>query len=164
MKRAVYPGSFDPITKGHIDLIERASRLFTELHILISVSSQKQALFSDTERQDLIKNCLPHLKNIQVQFCTGLTTDYMKKHDIQVLVRGLRQVDDFEYEKSMAQYNQMLYPNSETLLLYSNPSLSFISSRGVKEVARHAQSASELEKFVSPAVSVALFQKMRGLK
>ena len=164
MSRAIYPGSFDPITKGHMDLIERASKIFSELHILISVSSQKQSLFSEVERQELIKKSLPHLKNLQVHSAQGLTTDFMKTHEIQVLVRGLRQVEDFEYEKSMAQYNQTLYPKVETVLMYASPSLSFISSRGVKEVARHAKSVSELEKFLAPPVAAALFKKIQKKK
>ncbi|MFN8847607.1 MAG: pantetheine-phosphate adenylyltransferase [Bdellovibrionales bacterium] len=164
MRKAIYPGSFDPITRGHMDLIERASRLFSELYVLISVSSQKQALFTEVERQELIKKSLPHLKNLHIHFASGLTTDFMKAHDIQVLVRGLRQVEDFEYEKSMAQYNQILFPDVETVLMYANPSLAFVSSRGVKEVARHAKSTSELEKFLSPPVAAALIKRMQEQK
>ncbi len=164
MKKAVYPGSFDPITKGHMDLIVRASALVSDLYVLISVSSQKQSLFSAEERQEMIKKSLPNLPNLHVNFHQGLTTDFMKAHQIQVLVRGLRQVEDFEYERSMAQYNSSLYSSAETLLLYSHPSLSFISSRGVKEVAKHAQTAEELEKFVPPVVAKALFAKMKGQK
>jgi pantetheine-phosphate adenylyltransferase len=123
MKNAIYPGSFDPLTKGHMDLIERAARLVSELHVLVSVSSQKQALFSAQERQELIKKSLPHIKNLHVHFHQGLTTDFMKAHDIQVLVRGLRQVEDFEYEKSMAQYNSALHANLETILLYASPNV-----------------------------------------
>lgn len=162
MKKAVYPGSFDPITLGHVDLIERASKFTDELTILISVSSRKQALFSPVERAELITQSLSHLNNIKVESYEGLTTDFMKSRDIQVLVRGLRQVEDFEYEKSMAQYNWNLHQNCETILLYANPSLSFISSRGVKEVARHSKSESDLTKFVpAPVVSV-LLKKMKG--
>lgn len=164
MKKAVYPGSFDPITKGHMDLIVRASGLVTDLYVLISVSSQKQSVFSVQERQEMIKKSLPAVANLHVHFYQGLTTDFMKAHQIQVLVRGLRQVEDFEYERSMAQYNSSLHSQAETILLYSHPSLSFISSRGVKEVAKHAQSAEDLEKFVSPAVAQALFEKMKGQK
>jgi pantetheine-phosphate adenylyltransferase len=164
MKKAIYPGSFDPITRGHMDLIERASRIFSDLYVLISVSSQKQALFSEIERQEMIKKSLPQLKNMHVHFASGLTTDFMKTHNIQVLVRGLRQVEDFEYERSMAQYNQNLFPEVDTVLMYANPSLAFISSRGVKEVARHAKTASELEKFLSPPVAEALIKRMQEKK
>jgi len=161
MKRAVYPGSFDPITKGHVDLIERASKIFDELIVLVSVSSLKEGLFSLEERVQLISSSLPHLKNVKVESHRGLTTEYLKKTNIQVLVRGLRQVEDFEYERSMAQYNSTLQSGSETLLLYAHPSLAFISSRGVKEVARHSSSRQDLQKLVPDPVVEALFAKMK---
>ncbi|MFN8791737.1 MAG: pantetheine-phosphate adenylyltransferase [Bdellovibrionales bacterium] len=159
MRKGVYPGSFDPITKGHVDLIERAARLVDELYVLVSVSSVKQALFSSEERVELMMESLSEVPNVRVESYEGLTTDYMKKNKIQVLVRGLRQVEDFEYERSMAQYNSILYPSSETLLMYANPSLAFISSRGVKEVARHAKTEDELKRFVPGPVISALMRK-----
>jgi pantetheine-phosphate adenylyltransferase len=162
MKNAVYPGSFDPITLGHVDLIERASRIFDSLIVLVAISSQKQALFTPDERVALIKESLSHLKNVKVDSFEGLTTDYMKRDNIQVLVRGLRQVEDFEYERSMAQYNATLHAVSDTIMLYANPRLAFISSRGVKEVARHRPPEAELAKFVPAAVVKALLQKMKG--
>lgn len=162
MKKAVYPGSFDPITRGHVDLIERASKIFDELVVLVAASSQKQALFSSAERVALIKASLSHLKNVKVESFAGLTTEYMKRDKIQVLVRGLRQVEDFEYERSMAQYNAILHPAAETIMLYSNPGLAFISSRGVKEVAKHTPTAEELAKFVPGPVVKALLEKMKG--
>ena len=162
MKKAVYPGSFDPITRGHVDLIERASRIFDELVVLVAASSQKQALFSTEERVALIKTSLAHLSNVKVESFGGLTTEYMKRDNIQVLVRGLRQVEDFEYERSMAQYNAILHPAAETIMLYSNPGLAFISSRGVKEVAKHTPTAEELSKFVPGPVVKALLSKMKG--
>jgi pantetheine-phosphate adenylyltransferase len=161
-KKAVYPGSFDPITRGHVDLIERAAKIFDELVVLVAASSQKQALFSPPERIALIRESLSHLKNVKVDSFAGLTTDYMKRDKIQVLVRGLRQVEDFEYERSMAQYNAILYPAAETIMLYSNPGLAFISSRGVKEVAKHTPTADELSKFVPKPVVKALLEKMKG--
>lgn len=162
MKKGLYPGSFDPITLGHVDLIERASRLFDTLTVLVAISSQKQALFSPEERVALIKESLSHLKNVTVDSFEGLTTDFMKRDDIQVLVRGLRQVEDFEYERSMAQYNATLHSTSDTIMLYANPRLAFISSRGVKEVARHRPPENELSKFVPTPVVKALLLKMKG--
>ncbi len=162
MKKAVYPGSFDPITLGHIDLIERAAKFVDELTVLVSVSSQKQALFSPEERVVLIEKSLSHLNNIKVAAYQGLTTDYMKDQGIRFLIRGLRQVEDFEYEKNMAQYNWQLQNESETILLYANPSLSYISSRGVKEVARHTRSENDIAKFVPKPVISVLIQKMKG--
>ncbi len=160
--KAVYPGSFDPITRGHVDLIERAARIFDELVVLVAASSQKQALFSTEERLRLIKESLLHIKNVKIESYAGLTTDFMKRDKIQVLVRGLRQVEDFEYERSMAQYNSTLFPAAETIMLYSNPGLAFISSRGVKEVAKHSPTADELAKFVPLPVVNALLEKMKG--
>ncbi len=162
MRKAVYPGSFDPLTKGHVDLIERAARIFDELTVLVAISSQKQALFSPQERISLIQESLPHLHNVRVASYSGLTTDYMKQENIQVLVRGLRQVEDFEYERSMAQYNATLQENIETVMLYANPSLAFISSRGVKEVARHNPTVEDLGHFVTPIVAQALKAKVKG--
>jgi pantetheine-phosphate adenylyltransferase len=161
-RKAVYPGSFDPITRGHVDLIERASKLFEEVIILVASSAQKQALFSTKERMALIQKSLSHLQNVRVDSFDGLTTEYMKRDNIQVLVRGLRQVEDFEYERSMAQYNATLLSDAETIMLYSNPGLAFISSRGVKEVARHNPTERELAKFVPAPVVKALLLKMKG--
>lgn len=161
-KKGVYPGSFDPITRGHVDLIERAAKIFDQLVVLVASSAQKQALFSTEERIGLIKESLAHVKNVKVDTFLGLTTDYMKRDNIQVLVRGLRQVEDFEYERSMAQYNSILHPEAETIMLYSNPGLAFISSRGVKEVAKHTPTAEELSKFVPKPVVKALLEKMKG--
>ena len=161
-QKGVYPGSFDPITRGHVDLIERAAKIFDELIVLVASSSQKQALFTTDERINLIKESLIHIKNVKVDTFLGLTTDYMKRDKIQVLVRGLRQVEDFEYERSMAQYNAILHPAAETIMLYSNPGLAFISSRGVKEVAKHTPTAEELSKFVPMPVVKALLEKMKG--
>lgn len=162
-KKAVYPGSFDPITLGHVDLIERASKIFDQLIVLVATSSQKKALFTTQERLKLIQDSLSHLQNVKIDSFEGLTTDYMKRDKVQVLVRGLRQVEDFEYERSMAQYNSTLYPTSETIMLYSNPGLAFISSRGVKEVAKHSSSAEELSQFVPRPVVKALLEKMKGI-
>lgn len=134
-KIAVYPGSFDPITMGHVDIINRISPLFDEVIVLIAQSSQKQSLFTSEERQALIKKSLSHLKNIKVDIFEGLTVDYMKSHKAQVIVRGLRAVVDFEYEMTMANMNKKLAPQIETMLVFASPEYYFISSRGVKEVA-----------------------------
>jgi pantetheine-phosphate adenylyltransferase len=135
---AVYPGSFDPITMGHVDIIERISKLYNQVIILIAESSQKSSLFSIEERKALISKSLSHLKNIKVDVHDGLTVDYVKKIGAGVIVRGLRAVVDFEYEMTMASMNRKLAPNIETMLVFARPETYFISSRGVKEVARHA--------------------------
>lgn len=134
-KVAVYPGSFDPITMGHVDIINRLSPLYSEVIVLIAQSSQKQSLFTAQERKALIEKSLSHLKNIRVDIHEGLTTDYMKKHNAHVIVRGLRAVVDFEYEMTMANMNRKLAPDIETMLVFASPEYYYISSRGVKEVA-----------------------------
>ncbi|WP_374034833.1 pantetheine-phosphate adenylyltransferase [Bdellovibrio bacteriovorus] len=134
-KIAVYPGSFDPITMGHVDIINRISPLYDEVIVLVAQSSQKQSMFSVEERKTLIEKSLSHLKNVKVDIFGGLTVEYMKKAKAQVIVRGLRAVSDFEYEMTMANMNRKLAPDFETLLVFASPEFYYISSRGVKEVA-----------------------------
>lgn len=160
-KIAVYTGSFDPITLGHVDIIQRISHLYDETVVLISQSPNKPALFTAEERQDLIRESLPHLQNVRVDIHDGLTIDYMKTINAQVIVRGLRAVVDFEYEMTMANMNKMLAPNIETMLVFADPKYYFISSRGVKEVAYHKGS---LQGLVTDVVAKALAEKMRRSK
>lgn len=134
-KRVVYPGSFDPITLGHVDIIERLCRTFDEVIILIAHSSQKKALFSIEERKELIHKSLVRTKNFKVDSFDGLTTDYMKKNNVSLIVRGLRAVVDYEYELTMANINRKIAPDVETLLVFASPEYYFISSRAVKELA-----------------------------
>lgn len=140
MRKAVYPGSFDPITIGHIDIIRRISKQFDEVVVLVSESPQKNSLFTVEERVQLIQQSLPQLKNVVIDSYQGLTTDYVKKNKAQVIVRGLRAVVDFEYEMTMASMNRKLAPDIETMLVFASPESYFISSRGVKEVARYGGS------------------------
>lgn len=143
-KIAVYPGSFDPITMGHVDIINRISPLYDQVIVLVAESSQKSAMFSLEERKVLIEKSLAHLKNIKVDFFKGLTTDYMKKHKAQVIVRGLRAVVDFEYEMTMANMNKKIAPEIETLLVFASPEYYYISSRGVKELAINGGALTDL--------------------
>ena len=135
--KVIYPGSFDPITCGHVDIIQRLATLFTEIHVVVAHSRNKQSMFSPEERIRLIERVFQNVKQVQVTSHTGLTTDYMKKNGIRLIVRGLRAVSDYEYELTMAQMNKKLYPDCETLFLQSAPQFNFISSRGVKEVAHN---------------------------
>lgn len=134
-KIAVYPGSFDPITMGHVDIINRIAPFYDQVIVLVAQSSQKQSLFNAEERKALIEKSLSHLKNVKVDIFGGLTVDYMKKANAQVIVRGLRAVVDFEYEMTMANMNKKLAPEIETLLVFASPEYYYISSRGVKEIA-----------------------------
>lgn len=132
---AVYPGSFDPITVGHVDIITRICRVFDEVIVLVAQSSQKNSLFTAEERKLLIEQTLGHLPNMRVDISGGLTVDYMRKNKAHVIVRGLRAVVDFEYEMTMSSVNQKLAPEIETMLVFARPEFYYISSRGVKEVA-----------------------------
>lgn len=132
---AVYPGSFDPITMGHVDIITRICRVFDEVIVLVAHSNQKNSLFTPEERKELIEVTFKNLSNMKVDISSGLTVDYMKKHNSHVIVRGLRAVVDFEYEMTMASINHKLDADIETMLVFARPEFYYISSRGVKEVA-----------------------------
>ncbi len=159
-KKVVYPGSFDPITLGHVDLIERLCRAFDEVIILIAQSSQKENLFTVEEKKDLITKSLPQCKNFRIDSFNGLTVDYLKKNNISLIARGLRAVVDYEYELTMANINKKLDPNIETLLIFASPEYYFISSRGVKEVARNRGS---LEGLVPEVVIEPIMKKLGTL-
>jgi pantetheine-phosphate adenylyltransferase len=136
-KIAVYPGSFDPITIGHVDIVQRVSKIFDQVIVLVAESSDKNYLFNSDERADFIRRCFHDQKNIQVDIHKGLTIDYMRKKNAQVIVRGLRAVADFEYEGTLANMNYRLAPDIETFMIFSRPEYYFISSRGVKELAKN---------------------------
>ena len=137
MKKAIYPGSFDPITNGHIDIIKRAARHFDEITVAILTNSSKTPLFSLEERVTMIKEVLKDLDNIKIDFFGGLMVDYTREHNIGVSIRGLRCGADFEYELQIAQNNYILSREElDTFFLPTDPKFSFISSSGVKEIAR----------------------------
>ena len=161
MSKAVYPGSFDPITLGHIDIIQRISRQFDEVVVLVSESSEKKYLFSAAERKAFIEKALPQIKNMKVEVHQGLTVDYCKKNNAQVIVRGLRAVVDFEYEMTMASMNKKLDAKIETMLVFASPESYFISSRGVKEVASFG---GDLSGLVPSEVALVLMRKLQQQK
>ena len=136
MKRVVCPGSFDPITFGHLDIIERASHLFDEVVIAVLVNHTKQTLFTVDERIDMIKEVNLKYPNVKVDSWSGLLVDYCKANNIGAIIKGLRAVTDFDYELQMSQINFQLQ-NIETLFMSTAPSHSFISSSLVKEVASY---------------------------
>lgn len=131
---AVYPGSFDPITNGHVDIILRGAEAFDSLVVLVAVNSGKDPLFTNAERVKLIKEVFKDHKNIKVDLFSGLLVDYMKENDIRVVIRGLRAVSDFEYEFQMALVNKKIYPKAETFFMAASENYSYVSSRIVKEV------------------------------
>ena len=136
MKRAVYPGSFDPITNGHIDIIERASKVFDEIIVVVLINPEKLGLFNVDERVELIKRVTGHIKNVSVEYYDGLLIDFMKKMDASVIVKGLRAVSDFEYEFQMALMNSKLDPNTETVFMMTSAQNMYLSSSSVKQVAK----------------------------
>lgn len=136
-KIAVYPGSFDPITIGHLDIIERISKIFDSVIVLVAESDQKNYLFTPQERVTFLKQALKSYSNVEVDIFKGLTVEYMRQKKAHVIVRGLRAVADFEYEGTLASMNRRLAPEIETFMIFSRPEYYFISSRGVKEVARN---------------------------
>lgn len=143
MKKAVCPGSFDPITNGHLDVIERASGLFDEVVIAVLVNNSKSGLFSIDERIDMITVSVQHLKNVKVDTWSGLLVDYCRANNIAAIVKGLRAVSDFDYELQMAQMNLQL-KGVDTLLMATKPAYSFLSSSLVREIARFGGDVSNL--------------------
>ena len=136
MRRVVCPGSFDPITNGHLDIIERASSLFDEIVIAVLVNQTKSSLFTVDERIEMIKEVTTKYKNVRVDSWSGLLVDYCKANQISTIVKGLRAVSDFDYELQMSQVNLQLQ-GVETLFMATAPSHSFLSSSLVKEIASH---------------------------
>ncbi|MEO9222101.1 MAG: pantetheine-phosphate adenylyltransferase [Mycobacteriaceae bacterium] len=143
MSSAVCPGSFDPVTNGHIDVIDRASGLFDELVVSVLVNKNKKSLFTVDERIAMLTECTAHLPNVRIDSWHGLLVDYAKANGLRSIVKGLRAVSDFDYELQMAQMNQRL-SGVDTLFIATNPLYSFLSSSLVKEVATYGGDVSHL--------------------
>lgn len=143
MRIAVYPGSFDPFTNGHLDIVKRATNLCDRLIVAIAVNSSKSTLFTLQERTDLIREVLAEMKNVEVTYFEGLLVDYAARMGAGIIVRGLRAVTDFDYEYAIYQINQDLKPNIETVFLLAGKQFSFLSSTILKEVARYGRSVSD---------------------
>ncbi|PYE31563.1 phosphopantetheine adenylyltransferase [Idiomarina fontislapidosi] len=158
-RRAIYPGTFDPITNGHADLIERAASLFSEIIVGVAESPSKKPLFSLQERVLLAQQVTEKLDNVRVVGFSGLLVNFAKSHEASVLIRGLRAVSDFEYEFQLANMNRRLFPDLESVFLTPAEENSFISSTLVKEVALHGGDVTE---FVDARVAEALQQKFAG--
>ncbi len=134
MRKACYPGSFDPISNGHLDIIERAARQFDELHVLVSYNVNKKSTFTPDERVDMIKRACKNIKNVVVSKSSDLTVKYCKENSIQTMVRGLRNYMDYENEFSLYQFNRDIDPEIETLLLFPSTRTQFVSSSSIKEL------------------------------
>lgn len=141
---AIYPGSFDPITNGHLDIIRRASKLCDKLIVAVLVNSSKKNLFTFDERIHMIEDAISDLENVCVKTFSGLLVDYCTQNNVSAIIRGLRAVSDFEYELQMAQMNRKLEDNVETIFLTASTKYSFLSSSIVKEIARYKGNIEEL--------------------
>jgi pantetheine-phosphate adenylyltransferase len=155
MIKAVYPGTFDPLTRGHEDIVRRASTLFGSLILGIAESRAKRTFFTLEERIEIAREALADVKNLQIVGFEGLLTDFVHKHDARVVLRGLRAVSDFEYEFQLAGMNRSLYPELETVFLTPSEQHMFISATLVREIATLG---GDVSKFVDPRV-VARFKK-----
>ena len=161
MKRAVYPGTFDPVTFGHLDIIERSSRIFDEVIVGILVNQAKVPLFSVEERLEMIEEAVRHMPNVKVMSFDGLLIDFAKSQDAGFLVRGLRAVTDFEYELQMTQTNKVIAPEIDTIFLTTSLKYSYLSSSTVKELASFG---SEIDRFVPAHVADRIKEKYRIMR
>ena len=157
MKTVIYPGSFDPLTNGHLDVIQRAARLFDSVIVAVARNGEKQALFSPAERKTLIEHSIANLSNVSVDIFEGLLVEYVEQQSGHAVIRGLRALSDFEYEFQMALMNRSLNENVETLFMMSRTSYSFLSSQLVKEIAALG---GDVSAFVTPEVNEALAGKL----
>lgn len=157
MKIAIYPGSFDPITYGHLDILKNASEIFDKVIIAVAHNGAKTGFLSVEERVELIKNSVNGIENVEVDSFEGLTVEYAKKHGANVLIRGLRAVSDFEFEMQLSQTNSALCDEIKTVFLTTKPKYNFISSSTIKEIYANG---GDISKFVPEAVDKYLNEKI----
>ena len=144
MKRAIYPGSFDPITNGHLDILNRAAQVFDEIIVLVAVNPNKKFNFSPEDRVAMIQEATKDMKNVKVDFYDGLTVKYAKAHNAKHLIRGLRAVTDFEYEFQLASANEYVDESIDMVFFMAHGDKTFISSSGVMELVRNGVDVSKL--------------------
>ena len=156
MKTAIYPGSFDPVTLGHYDIIERSSKIFDKLIVGVLNNSAKSPLFSVEERVNMLKDVTSHFPNVEVQSFAGLLIDFVLSNDANVIVRGLRAITDFEYELQLAQMNRVIAPEIDILFLTTNLKYAYLSSSMAKEVAMYG---GDISSFLSPEIAEKVREK-----
>lgn len=161
MKRALTPGTFDPITSGHLDVIARASQLVDEVVVAVADSQKKGPLFTLEERVELVRQATAYLSNVRVEPFKGLLVDFAKELDATVVVKGLRAITDFEYEFQMTAMNYQLSPQLETLFIMSPPQYMYLSSSIVREISKMG---GDIQQFVPPCVYEALKKKYANLQ
>ncbi len=159
MQIGIYPGSFDPITNGHLDIITRSAKLFDKLYIGVLNNSSKNALFTAKERVELIKQVTSHIPNIEVEAFGGLLVNYADLVHANAIVRGLRAVTDFEYEIQIAQTNHRLNPNVDTVFLTTSTKYAYLSSSIVKEIASYD---GDISQFVPEVIMDTIYSKIRS--
>lgn len=159
MKTAVYPGSFDPVTNGHLDIIERSSKLFDKVIVVASNNTSKTPMFTVEEKKSILKEAVSHLDNVVIDSFQGLLVNYVEENDVDVIVKGLRAISDFEMELQMAGMNRKLNPNAETVFLMTATDYSYLSSSIVKEIFKLGGPISEL---VPKVVEDAMIKKKSG--
>lgn len=161
MKIGIYPGSFDPVTFGHLDIIERGAKIVDKLIVGVLTNNANTPLFSSEERVRMINNLTKHLDNVEAKAFDGLTVDFAHAEGATVIVRGLRAVTDFEYELQLAQTNKVIAPDIDTIFLTTNLKYSYLSSSTVKEIASFG---GDIHEFVSPEVQDRMKGKFKAVK
>ena len=156
MRAAIYPGSFDPVTFGHIDVIERSSKLVDQLIVGVLNNNTKSPLFSVDERVNMLKEATKGLSNVEIISFSGLLVNFAQSHNIHIIVRGLRAITDFEFELQMAQTNRIINPDIDTIFLTTNLKYAYLSSSNVKEVAMYN---GDISKFVPEFVINKVYEK-----
>ena len=159
MRTAIYPGSFDPLTNGHLDVIERAVKLFDHVVVAVAKNESKQPLFSLEERVELVRRCIKHIPNAEADSFDSLLVNYVERRNAQAIVRGLRAISDFEFEFQLALMNRKLNEKVETIFMMPKDTYTFLSSRIIKEIARLG---GDITAFVPTQVRTALLEKLKA--
>ncbi|HJC46925.1 MAG TPA: pantetheine-phosphate adenylyltransferase [Candidatus Lachnoclostridium pullistercoris] len=160
MTRAIYPGSFDPVTLGHLDIIERTAQVMDRVIVGVLNNRKKTPLFSVEERVNMLKSVTAHLPNVEVKSFDGLTIDFARENGAKVIVRGLRAITDFEYELQLSQTNRVIAPEIDTLFLTTSLKYSYLSSSMVKEIAAYG---GDISAFLPPEIARLMREKVKSL-